>query len=496
MREREIKLVVDDPGFTLPDLDGLGGMLTAPVVTTELVADYYDTSDLRLTRAGASLRFRPPEGWTVKLPADDDGNLLTRAELQLGGEAGDPPADALDLVRAWTRDQPVAVVARLRTRRTRIDVHDDAGRKLAEVVDDRVRAYNGCSPATSFREIEVELAPDAPARVAKRIVRELRRAGAGSAEPVPKIARALGTAAARRSDVAVPRPPGRRATADKVIRAALGASVARLVRHDARVRVGDDPEDVHQARVATRRMRSDLKTFAPLMERASTDRARADLAWLGALLGPVRDVDVLRALLEARSAALPEEDRPVARQLLEALADRRASAYGELLSGMRSTRYVRLLDRLVDTASARSITRGTSKLRGSDVLPALVKHPWKRLRRAVRDAGSTPSDAELHDIRIRAKRARYATEAVTPVVGGRARQLARRLRDLQDVLGAHHDSVVARQWLHEAAATASNEEAFVAGELAMLLHQDSHDLRARWTTVWRAARDPDLRRWF
>jgi len=114
----------------------------------------------------------------------------------------------------------------------------------------------------------------------------------------------------------------------------------------------------------------------------------------------------------------------------------------------------------------------------------------------VRDAGSTPSDAELHDIRIRAKRARYATEAVTPVVGGRARQLARRLSDLQDVLGAHHDSVVARQWLHEAAATASNEEAFVAGELAMLLHQDSHDLRARWTTVWRAARDPDLRRWF
>lgn len=496
MREQEIKLVADDPSFTLPDLDGVGGMRTAPAATTELVADYYDTGDLRLTRAGASLRFRPPEGWTVKLPEDDDGNLLTRAELQLGGEAGDPPAGALDLVRAWTRDEPVAVVARLRTTRVRIDVHDDAGRKLAEIVDDRVRAYDGCTTVKSFREIEVELAPDSPTRVAKHLVRRLRRAGAGDAGPVPKIARALGAPAARRSDVAPQRATGKRATADEVIRAALGTSVARLVRHDARVRVGDDPEDVHQARVATRRLRSDLDTFSPLMERAWTDVARAELTWLGDLLGLVRDVDVLRQLLESTAAVLPEEDQPVARRLLERLDDRRTSAYCALLSGMRSRRYVRLLDRLVETASARPITRGTSKLRGADVLPALVKQPWKKLRRAVRDAGEAPSDADLHQIRIRAKRARYATEAVAPVVGGRARRLARRLTDLQDVLGGHHDSVVARQWLHDLAAAVDGEEAFVAGELAMALQQAERDLRARWLGAWRAARDSDVHGWF
>lgn len=497
MREREIKLVAEDPRFTLPHLNGRDGMRTAPAATDELVADYYDTTDLRLTRAGVSLRYRAPEGWTVKLPEDGDGTILTRSELRLGGEPGEPPADALDLVRAWTRDKPVVAVTRLCTRRTRIDVLDDAGRKLAEIVDDDVRAFDGSTPARRFREVEVELAPDAPARVAKRLVRRLREAGAGRPEPVPKVARALGGAARRRSDVAEPRPPTKKARADKVIRAAIGTSVARLVRYDARIRLGEDAEDVHQARVATRRLRSDLHTFSPLMERAWTEPARSELEWLGDLLGSVRDVDVLRELLESRAALLPEEDQPVALRLLARLEHSREHARVELSSGMRTKRYVRLLDRLVDTAGKRPITAGTSKLRGADVLPALVRQPWKNLRRAVRDAGKSPTDAQLHQIRIGAKQARYATEAVAPVAGRRARRLARRLADLQDVLGSQHDAVVARQWLHDAAlASSSGEESFVAGELAMALREEESALRARWVGAWRAARDRDVHGWF
>jgi CHAD domain-containing protein len=496
MREREIKLLTEDPNFTLPCLDGSDGLHTATATTTELVADYYDTADLRLARAGASLRFRAPEGWTVKLPEDGTGDLLTREELPLGGEPSQPPAGALDLVQAWTRGEPVRVVARLRTKRARTDVHDDAGRKVAEIVDDEVAMFDGAASTRSFREVEIELAPDAPARVAKKLVRRLRDAGAGRAEPVPKIVRALGVAP-RRSDRAesLP-PPTKRSKADEIINGAIVTSVTRLLRHDAGMRVGADPENLHQARVAVRRLRSDLHTFSPLMDRDWVEPTRAELEWLGALLGSVRDVDVLRELLEAKVARVPVEHRPAAGRLLDRLGACRAHARAELLAGLRSERYLRLLDRLVDTEPTEWIAPDTPARRAADVLPGLVRRPWKKLRRAVRDAGDDPSDAALHAIRIRAKQARYATEAAAPIVGRRARGLAEALAALQDVLGAQHDCVVARKWLHDTAAGGYGEEVFVAGELAMVLQQDERDLRARWPDAWRTARARELRGWF
>src|SRR5207237_733472 len=79
--------------------------------------------------------------------------------------------------------------------------------------------------------------------------------------------RALGPAAQGDPDVAVPaRPPD--PTAADVVRRAIAAGVQLLLRHDALVRLGGDPEHVHQARVGTRRLRSHLRTFRPLLDRA------------------------------------------------------------------------------------------------------------------------------------------------------------------------------------------------------------------------------------
>ncbi len=75
---------------------------------------------------------------------------------------------------------------------------------------------------------------------------------------------------------------GRHATAAEVVRHALAASTVRLIRHDAGVRLGSDPEAVHQARVAVRRLRSDLRTFRPLAIREWSDRLRDELRWIGA----------------------------------------------------------------------------------------------------------------------------------------------------------------------------------------------------------------------
>jgi CHAD domain-containing protein len=496
MREREIKLVAEDPDFRLAALHGDDEFDVGTATTTELDATYFDTADLRLTRAGASLRFRAPEGWTVKLPGRTAGAMLTRAERSFGGGPGCPPVAALDAVRALTRGSRVDVVARLHTRRTRVDVCDETGRTIAEIVDDAVSVRDAPAPAASFRELEVELAPDASTQVAKQLVRRLRTAGAGRPEPVPKIVRALGAPARRPSDIAVPRAPGKRAMADEVILAAVAGSVAGLVAHDAAIRKGDHPEDVHQARVAVRRLRSDLRTFAPLMERAWAEPVGGELAWLSGVLGGVRDVDVLSELLKAQIRSLPEDHRPVAKRLLERLGRLRACARSDLMAAMRSVRYDALLDGLVAGTSVASIAPGTPSVRGADALPPLVKRPWKNLRSAVRDAGRSPTDHALHEIRIAAKRARYATEAVAPVVGRRATKLARRLGSLQDVLGTHHDAIVAQHWLHEAARVLRGDEAFVAGELATLLHCREQTAGVEWVSAWRSASDRELRGWF
>ena len=83
----------------------------------------------------------------------------------------------------------------------------------------------------------------------------------------------------------------------------------RLLRHDPGVRLGIDIEDVHQARVATRRLRSDLRTFQPLLDEAWADALRDELRWLGAELGRVRDAEVLRDRLRAAATTLPAPDR-------------------------------------------------------------------------------------------------------------------------------------------------------------------------------------------
>ena len=117
------------------------------------------------------------------------------------------------------------------------------------------------------------------------------------------------------------------------------------------VRLDDDPEGVHQARVATRRLRSDLHTFAPLLDPVWVDGLRTELQWLGTLLGRVRDADVFRDQLEQRGTRLSEPDRDGVAALAARLDAARASDQRALLDAMTSPRYLELLDRLVDAAA-------------------------------------------------------------------------------------------------------------------------------------------------
>src|SRR5207302_1981585 len=192
------------------------------------------------------------------------------------------------------RSRQLVTVARLKTVRTGVTLRDTEGSRVADVVDDEVSVYDGRRVAARFREVEVELLSDGRSRMdlLGAVVDRLVAAGCRDEPPVPKVVRALGHRALEAPDVVVDELADT-ATAGDLVRVAIAASVQRLTRHDPGVRVGDDPEDVHQARVATRRLRSDLRTFASLLDPDWAASLVEELRWLGGVLGDVRDADVL-----------------------------------------------------------------------------------------------------------------------------------------------------------------------------------------------------------
>jgi CHAD domain-containing protein len=623
--EREVKLEVG-LRFSLPDLNEvLPGVVAVGLPVAKLRAVYLDTADLRLMRWGITLRHRHdimPEGsgeseWTVKLPHDAEGVALVRREVSWPGKFGPVPAEVVSLVRAQARSSPIVPVAKLNTQRRRVELRDAAGGKLAEIDDDVVSVMDGRILAARFREVEVEVAAGAPDELLDAVLERMTAAGALCGDDRPKVVRALGPRATSPPDVVVPQL-GSDATVADVVSASIATAMTRMVRHDPGVRLGDDPEHVHQARVGTRRLRSDLRTFRRLLDPEWLARVRGELGWVADALGEVRDADVLTERLRAQIAALPDSDARPAAGLLRRLALQRDAARAKMLTVLDSERYVALLDELarasaqpplaapataaaparvpaparaadtsgqavptstapptaavapivlaanvdaggsspadgpaaalatsaraegtldsdatptptatptpmasasaeganppddvasvafaVDPPVGPSATNGNGTARthlpgerpAREVLPGLVRKPWQHLRRAATGLGDDPPDEALHQVRIHAKRLRYAAEAAEPVIGKPAKRLAAAVAEVQGVLGDMQDAVVAEAWLRQAGTAGSASQALVAGVLIARQRDQQAACRKAWTRPWRKASAKKLRAW-
>jgi CHAD domain-containing protein len=360
-------------------------------------------------------------------------------------------------------------------------------------VDDEVSVRDGRRVAARFREIEVEVMgqENGANGIVEPLVSRLRGAGAGAPDPTPKHIRALGPRAMEPPEVS-PEAIKPDSPAKDVIKYVLAESIASLLRQDPLVRTSTDPEAIHQARVATRKLRSHLRTFGPLLDPEWTEPLRSELGWLAMGLGAVRDREVLLERLRERAKGLPASDQRSAGSLLKILEVEIESLRKKLLIELGSLRYVDLLERLVIAAHT-PVTLPDADEPALKVLPPLAAGPWRRLRSAVRQLPDPPTDPELHRIRILAKRARYAAEAVAPVVGSAALAFARAAAKLQTVLGEHQDSVTAQAWLR--AARISGRRAFVAGELIAMEHVAAEEARAKWPKVWKALDRKQLRQW-
>jgi CHAD domain-containing protein len=356
---------------------------------------------------------------------------------------------------------------------------------LADVVDDTVTVLDGEHDIRSFRELEVEATDSTPRGLPKAVVARLRAAGAGAADPTPRYLRAIGGPGAAPPEIALEKVR-RSATLAEVVTQTIADGVVRLLRHDPIIRLDADPEGVHQARVATRRLRSDLRTFRAALDPHSVASMRAELGWLGAELGQARDADVLLDRLTSRSTGLSPDSHEGARRVTGALAQRRAQTHAQLRAALDSDRYLNLLDRLIAAAQCPALVDGKADRAAAEALPAIVHRAWRPLLKKVRALSDRPTDDDLHAIRILAKRCRYAAEACAPTLGKPIRELAAAAKELQDVLGELNDAVVAERWLRDYAAhTRSGAGAFAAGELAGLERQAAHEARSRWPRAWK-----------
>ena len=481
--ERELKLAPPDT-FSLARMEPrLDAYVASPVTLKRLHTVYYDTDDLRLTRWDCSLRFRRGEGWTLKIPVPQESAALYREEHVFPGDETSIPAGALDLATAFHRGAVLHRVAELRTLRASRHMLSGDGEDVAEVVEDDVRVVEGTEVVRRFRQIEIELTDAAPDAALEVLGALLRHEGAGKLDPVAKNVRALGERACE-PELDVP-ALDRRSRLGDVVRAAFTASVQRLVRHDVMLRLGADAEAVHQARVAVRCMRSDLRTFLPVLEAAWACDLRERMRLMQDGFSAARDADVLLAHLRRESELLPDGDRRGADDVFEPFCAARDQAYEHLGAMLREPRYVALLQELVDAAKRPPFTPAADEPARA-AIGDVVGDAWSALRKRVCARTRPPADRELHRIRIAAKRVRYGAEAVAPVAGRRADALARSVEEMQTILGDQHDVVVARERLH--ALAPDGEHAFVAGELAALAHRAACDGRDAWRDAWREAK--------
>jgi CHAD domain-containing protein len=505
----EIEFKYEAPaGTVLPPLEDL------PRVAAEsdpdeqnLEADYYDTPDLRLIRAGSTLRRRrggSDPGWHLKLPARGRSQREIRVPLSHGGAGSAVPDELAALVRVHTRGEPLLPVAIIRTKRRRRLLLDRAGASLAELVADEVSAetLGESTTISSWDEVEVELTGGGR-KLLEAADERLRRGGLRRASRTAKLERAL------TGQIPDPRPRHKltgHSTAGDVVLAYLRTQVDALKSMDPMVR-REEPDAVHQMRVATRRLRSTLQTFGKVLRGPDARWLRAELKWLGGVLGQAREAEVQDALMEGHAREIPAELLlgPVQARIRGHFAALEAAARTSLLEALDSGRYLALLDALDQLLADPPVTAKAAQPAGK-VLPAMNARSYRRLARRMDRAWHVPSgharDVALHEARKAAKRARYAGEAGTPALGtpalGReASRYTERMKAVQSVLGDHQDTVVARAVGRELGVSAhlAGENAFSYGLLYQRDTREALDLQDKARRVWKRSSRPKYRQW-
>ncbi len=457
---------------TLPTLAveaGDGGTVTALAQTPRrLVDSYVDTDDWRVARAGFVARTRHRgrhDEVTMKDMRPAEGSGL-RQRLEVTEVL--PPGGVRDLgaagpvgrrLRAIVGARPLREVLQVRTRRRPFALRI-GGVDVAEVaLDETVIVVGDGQRPMQLRRVEVEVQADWLEALAP-IVEQLRTSCGLQPARLSKFEAgllAVGLEIPGSPDLG---PTGitETSTMGELAYAVVRRQLAILRAKEPGTRLGEDPEELHDMRVATRRLRAALSLFAEVLP-VRAQVFRQELGWLGRVLGAVRDLDVqlagladMAATTSGWSDGMRDEGHDPVADLSELLGRAREAARVDMLGALDSVRWERLAKGLAALAqqgpARRSVATRVPAVIG---MPALVVARHDAVAKAAKRARKSDLVGDFHRLRIRCKRLRYALEFTSEVYAGRTARYVRELTAVQDELGLMQDAEVASLRLAELA---------------------------------------------
>jgi len=194
--------------------------------------------------------------------------------------------------------------------------------------------------------------------------------------------------------------------------------------------------------------------------------------------------------LRSEASQLGQRDRKPVERFVSYLEEERAGAQRTLVGEMRSARYLGFLSKLEQALHEPVVVE--SDCRVEDV----AARAFKKLSKAMRDLPPSPSNADIHQVRIKAKRARYAAELAEASGGKSATRFIKVAKGFQDLLGTHHDAVLAERYMRDFVARLPGERAaFAAGLLMARAHQRRDHVRDTFRSAWKRVKKRGKKAW-
>ena len=464
---------------------------------------YFETHDWRFHRAGYSLRVRrvgrrrDAEATLKGLDAAsaDVPGLRSRREVSERLDAADLPAlvgatgQVGGRVRAVAGAKPLLPLFEVRTRRRTFFLKAEGLPPGELALDETAIHQPGGGPPARLRRVEVEV-PEAALQRLEPFVNELREACALQPAGLSKfeagiLSSDLRPSPAERFGVTAVDPE---MTSGAVALAVLRRQFSAMLAKEPGTRLGDDIEELHDMRVASRRLRAALSLFVEVLPETAL-KVGEELRWVGEMLGAVRDLDVQIEQLDTWLDALEETDRDALIGLRVLLQEQRESARAAMLEMLDSRRYEAFVSRFGRTLRARHLARSGPASRPARALaPDLIESRFRAVRKGGARIGPASPATDYHRLRIRCKRLRYALEFLSDLYPGETRPLIRRLVTVQDILGLHQDADVAIDRLRHLAVTRGDDLApgtiFAMGEVAERYRQSMIELRAQFPAAY------------
>jgi inorganic triphosphatase YgiF len=440
----------------------------------ELISVYFDTPDLVLQKAGVSLRVRESKGRRILTMKRGEG--LAREEYETPLEGGQQPTELAPLREILSEGDAAALSPAFNVRVNRRQRLIRYGEAEIELALDQGEVSGG-RRVSQISEVELELKSGRPEALFD-LARDLSKAAPLYLSFDTKSARGQAlvadqpVTARRKAKVKLDRD----ATVGEAFQKNARNALATIAANAAVLREAPHAEAVHQLRVAARRLRSALATFRPVVEDGRYELVKGELRWLAKAFDNARNLDVFagEVLGPAQIMGAPPKGLGA---LVEAVEAARDSARKDACTTAASERFRALMidaTAWVETGAwlAGEAAKEPARAYAARTLARRLKKLLKRGRKL-----ETRDDATRHEVRIEAKKLRYAAEGFASLYPEKkVDRFVGRLRGLQDNLGALNDIATAEPLI--ASLNLGPEAAFAAGELEGLKLADKDRLIA------------------